>query len=150
MTIYTGRQAWAQYRPGDLVDPYDIPEEIIERWVQTTVGGPGYNTRRACYCWGYRPAHRPPTLDGVKWSNQLTPWRICPENCPCPPPLVPPPCPSCPGCPTCPEIPVLEPTTCPPIAQTVESRSSSWIWFAAAAAAVVGVYGVRRTIQLRR
>lgn len=149
------RPAWSQWAPGQVIDPYDVPDEIIDKWKVTSPGQPGWQaTSRSgqvgCYCWGYRPASRPLTLDGQRWSAQQTPWKICDFACPqatcptCPPVVQAPPCPPQTVCP-----PVIESTTCVKDLDDV-SRNKNWLWLAGAVFAVTAVYGVRRTMQLRK
>lgn len=136
------RPAWSQWNPGQLIDPYDIPDEILDTWVQTEPGGAGYNTQRGCYCWGYRPVYAPRTLDGVKWSSNARSWRICPSSCPCPP------APACPPQQTCPPPPPCPTTTVATVQDIRDSKN--WLWLAGFGVAVAAVYGVRRTMQIRR
>ena len=159
VTYDPARLAWSQWTPGRPVDPYDIPDEIIDKWIETSPGQRGWHPTSqsgqvGCYCWGYRPANRPPTLGGARWANQLTPWKICEFACTqsCPPQQscpTPQPCPPQQSCPTPAPCPVLEPSTCPAELADV-SRSHTWIWLVGAAFAVTAVYGVRRTMALRR
>jgi hypothetical protein len=147
------RPAWAQWSPGQLVDPYDIPDQILYTWRQITMSERGYNAQQQCYCWGYRPADRPQTVDGSRWASQLTPWRICPTACDFPVP-VPPPCPPQQACPTqtCPPQQACvcpAPTTCE-APQGDIGRNKNWLWLVGFGVLVTGVYGVRRTMALRR
>lgn len=147
------RPAWRQWQPGQAVDPYDIPDEILDKWVETRPGQPGWQaTSRSgqvgCYCWGYRPANRPLSVDGVRWSYQQTPWKICEFACSTPACPTPPPCPAPTPCPPQTVCPHVEPTTCEH-PQDIE-RSKNWLWAIGFGVLVVGVYGVRRTMALRR
>jgi len=138
--------AWQHWQPGQHVDPYDIPDEILDKWIETEPGKVGYSRQGGCYCWGYRPKNRPVTVDGRRWVNQLPPtrgWKICEWSCPCPVPPPPPPPPPCPTCPT------LDPTTCTPSAGEIK-RSKNWLWLVGFSVLIVGVYGVRRTMAIRR
>jgi hypothetical protein len=162
VTYDPARLAWSQWTPGRPVDPYDIPDEIIGKWIETSPGQRGWHPTSqsgqvGCYCWGYRPANRPPTLGGARWANQITPWKICEFACTqsCPPQQscpTPQPCPPQQSCPTPAPCPVVEPSTCPtcPAELADVSRSHTWIWLVGAAFAVTAVYGVRRTMALRR
>lgn len=146
------RPAWRDYRIGQTIDPYDIPDEIIDKWRETRPGQAGYNATQSCYCWGYRPSFRPLTLDGVHWAQQQTPWRICNASCPtptCPAPPAPPPCPPQQACPTPEPCPIMEPTTCERAPEPIE-RNKNWLWAVGFGVLVVGVYGVRRTMAMRR
>lgn len=153
VTYHTNRPAWQQWSPGQQIDPYDIPDEILETWVESGPGRPGYNPRTGCYCWGYRPAYLPQTLEGVRWSAQRTPWKICTGACPqqaakcptCPPPAPPQ---QCPTCPTCPE-PVLLEDDVHAVAKPINDHRN-WLWLAGAGFAVVATYAIRRTIQINK
>jgi hypothetical protein len=143
--------AWGSWQPGQQIDPYDIPDEILDTWRVTRPGQKGwYPTSQSgqvgCYCWGYRPANNPVTVDGSRWANQRQQWKICPFACPeatCPTPPAPPPCPTCPTpapCPTCPEAYA---------APGAIERDKNWLWAIGFGVLVAGVYGVRRTMRRR-
>lgn len=148
----TAYPAWAGWQPGQQIDPYDIPDEILETWRVTRPGQPGWQATSqsgqvGCYCWGYRPANNPVTVDGSRWANQRTSWKICPFAC------AQPTCPSVPACP--PQQPQRECPTCPEPVECARmpgeiARSKNWLWAIGAGVLVAGVYGVRRTIAIRR
>jgi hypothetical protein len=107
------------------IDPKTVSDAAIETWRQTAPGGPGYDSARKCYCWGFRPAYKAQpiqiiglgALGGDKWGFLATQWSICPDNtgaCACAAPPPPPKCPTCPKCPKCaaPQ-PAVHCKTCP-------------------------------------
>ena len=138
--------AWKQWQPGKQIDPYEIPDEIIATWRETEPGKVGYNTATGCYCWGYRPKYNPARLDGIRWADNFPKWKICTTACTCP---VPPPVAPCPTPAPCPVAPPCPTTQCTPDLADID-RSKNWLWLAGFGFAVAAVYGVRRTMQLRR
>lgn len=98
---------WSPKNPDALISPYDVPDQLIQSWKVTAPGEPGYDNKRKCYCWGYRPVARMRLL-GINWgppnwdSTNGQSWAICPDlggACSC---IVPPKVPAPPPCPTCP------------------------------------------------